>query len=74
MEGVLLQNWIFECCQRINPSILIDFELTRIEGVLLQNWTFECCERTNPHMVGVLLKIWIMLTSCSERVDPYTVL
>ena len=44
-----------------------------VAAVLLQIWIVEYCERINPHMVGVLLQIWNVLTSYSERMDPYTV-
>ena len=47
--------------------------LRPVAAVLLQIWIVEYCERINPHMVGVLLQIWNVLTSYSERMDPYTV-
>ena len=33
-------------------------------------WIIESYERINQHMAGVLLQIWNVLTSCSERNDP----
>ena len=44
-----------------------------VAALLLQIWIIESFERINQHMVRVLLQIWNVLTSCSERIDPYTV-
>ena len=43
-----------------------------VAAVLLQIWIIESYEQINEHMIGVMLQIWNVLTSCSERIDPYT--
>ena len=44
-----------------------------VAAVLLQIWIIESYERINPHMVGGVAPDMDMLTSCSERIDSYTV-